>query len=397
MHVIGIIAEYNPFHSGHRYHIQEIRRLFGKDAYILCVMSGNWVQRGDAAITDKWTRSRAALCSGADLVLELPTVWAVSSAETFAEGGVSLLSSTGLVDTLSFGSETGTLQALQSSADFLSSQEYRVFLRQHLDQGLSFPVARQKAATQGIGELADCLQTANNNLGVEYLRALTRLGSSISPHTIVRQGVSHDSKVSTSSYASASYLRQQLLSKSCPDLRPFLAQEDLASLQENGLASLSTCTRAVFARLRSMQAEDFLRLPDCGEGLHHRLLEAARNSSSLDDLYSHAKSRRYTHARIRRLVLWAFLGLTKADRPSKPPYLRVLAMTKRGQALLRDMKRTASIPILTKSAHVQKLDQTCRDLFDLESRCTSLYDLCRFDFGSLPGKTEYTSNPVILD
>jgi hypothetical protein len=145
-----------------------------------------------------------------------------------------------------------------------------------------------------------------------------------------------------------------------------------------------------------MQPEAFLSLPDCSEGLHNRLAKAAKSSQSLEELYQMAKSRRYTHARIRRLVLWAFLGLTESDRPSKPPYLRVLGMNKRGQALLKKMKDTASIPILTKPAHAEKLDQVGKQLFQLEARCTSLYDLCRSDFGKTSGKSEYTTNPIIL-
>ena len=396
MHVIGIIAEYNPFHSGHQYHIQEIRRKFGSDAFIVCIMSGNWVQRGDAAIADKWTRSTIALRGGVDLILELPTVWAVSSAETFAEGGVSLLSATDLVETLSFGSEAGILFPLLKTADFLSSSDYHSALRQSLDQGLSFPAARQQAATQCMGTLADCLKTPNNNLGIEYIRAIARLSSSMVPSTILRQGVDHDDDSVTSDFASASYLRKQLLSGHWSKVSPYLADEETEFLRTNGLTSLTYCSRGVFARLRSMSPDDFLSLPDSGEGLHNRLYRAVMHSTDLNELYEKVKTRRYTHARIRRLVLWAFLGLTKSDRPAAPPYLRVLGMNKRGQLLLKQMKRTAKVPILTKAAHAQKLDPVGRHLFALEARCTSLYDLCRADFGKTIGPSEYTMNPVIF-
>lgn len=395
MRVVGIIAEYNPFHSGHAYHVREIRRKFGNDTLIVCVMSGNWVQRGDAAICDKWIRTQCALQGGVDLVLELPTVWAVSSAETFAEGGVSLLSSTGLVDTLSFGSEIGMLSPLQKNAQFLSSSAYQEALRINLDQGLSFPIARQHAAQLSLGTLADCLSTPNNNLGVEYLRAISRLDSSMIPTTILRQGAKHDSDSSTPAFSSASHLRKQLLSGESK-LSPYLAPEDTDLLLTNGLASLKFCTRGVFSRLRSMSPEDFLPLPDCGEGLHNRISEAAMQSNTLDELYERAKSRRYTHARIRRLVLWAFLGLSASDRPVFPPYLRILGMNTQGQLLLKQMKQSAKVPILTKAAHAKKLDPIACRLFELENRCTSLYDLCRADFGIKNVKSEYTSNPVII-
>ena len=164
MHTIGVIAEYNPFHSGHGHHLRMLSQTFGPDCAVVCVMSGNWVQRGDAALADKWTRAELALRQGADLILELPTLWAVSSAESFARGGVALLTATGVVDTLSFGSEAGTLSPLQAVADCLESEAWRCLLRQTLAQGLSFPVARQRAATALLGENAQCLRHPNNIL-----------------------------------------------------------------------------------------------------------------------------------------------------------------------------------------------------------------------------------------
>lgn len=396
MRVIGIISEYNPFHSGHRYQISETKRRLGEDSLIVCVMSGNWVQRGDAAICDKWTRAAMALRGGADLVLELPTVWAVSSAETFAEGGVSILDATGVVDTLSFGSESGSLAPLEKIASLLSSPTYSETLRCYLNQGLSFPVARQGAATELLGEGAACLQTPNNNLGVEYLRAIHRIGSSIQPHTLLRLGAAHDSETLGQDFASASKLRQELLAGERLSLLPYLSTSDLDALTQAGLSSLSYVERAVFARLRIMSAEDFLLLPDCGEGLHNRLARASIESSTLDELYANIKSRRYAHARIRRLVLWSFLSLTSADRPASPPYLRVLGMNHRGQRLLKEMKQSARLPILTKPAHAHHLPKEGQALFALEARCTTLYDLCRADFGNGAGKMEYSESPVIL-
>lgn len=397
MQTVGLIAEYNPFHSGHLYHIARTRAHFGEEAGIVCIMSGNWVQRGEAALCDKWTRAGMALRGGVDLVLELPTPWALSSAESFARGAVALLSACGLVDALSFGSESGSLEDLQATAGGLSSTDFTQHLRQFLDQGLSFPHARQQAATALLGHTADCLKTANNNLGVEYLRAITKLGSSMQAFTILRQGVGHDSPQSCEAYASASQLRKLLLSGSDPlCLTPYLSPADAAALHRGGLASLHEATRAVFARLRILSADDLLAFPDCKEGLHNLLHKAAMQTSNLESLYEAVKSRRYTHARIRRLVLAAFLGVRSIDRPSTPPYLRVLGMNKRGQALLRRMKQSATLPILTKAAHIQKLSPEARRLFELEARCTALYDLCRRDFGATPAKAEYSSNPILL-
>ena len=396
MTTIGMITEYNPFHSGHRYHIHETRQRFGEDAGVICVMSGNWVQRGDAALADKWTRTTAALRGGADLVLELPTLWAVSSAEAFARGGISLLNATGLVDLLSFGSEAGELAPLQKAAVCLSSVEYQDALRRELDRGHSFALARQEAASALLGDEANCLKTPNNNLGIEYLRALKDLESPITPVTLLRQGAPHDSEDLPSSFASASFLRARFLAGDGNALSSYLTEEDLVLLEEVGPASLSFCARGVLARLRTLSPQELALLPDSGEGLYNRLFEAAQAARSLEELYDLTKTRRYTHARIRRLVLWAFLGLKASDRTPSPPYLRVLGMNERGRSLLRRMKGTATLPILTKPAHANRLDGDAQRVFRLEARCTGLYDLCRRDFELSPGRGEFTENPVLL-
>lgn len=394
MRTIGIVAEYNPFHSGHRYHLQEVRQAFGPQCGVVCAMSGNWVQRGDAALADKWTRAELALEQGADLVLELPTLWAVSSAETFARGGVALLAATGVVDTLSFGSEAGELSPLQQAADCLRSPQWRELLRGGMDQGLSFPVARQRAATALLGDAADCLQYPNNNLGVEYLRAIADLGVSLTPHTVPRLGAGHDQGAADNGpHVSASYLREKLLTETGEVLSPYLSLSQTARLREDP-ASLTFCTQGVLARLRAMGEEEFAKLPDCGEGLSHRLYRAVQEAISLDALYEGVKSKRYPHARVRRLVLWAFLGLQEAQRPTTLPYLRVLGFGPRGQRLLRQMKTAATLPVIVKPAHIRKLPKQAQRVFQLEAQCTALYDLCRREFGRRPGKNEYTQNPV---
>lgn len=394
MRTIGIISEYNPFHSGHRYHLAGLRNTFGVDCALVCVMSGNFVQRGDAAIADKWTRTRLALAGGADLILELPTPWAISSAEQFARGGTALLQASGVVDTLSFGSEAGTLAPLQAAADALDSPRWREALGEQLTLGLSFPAARERAAETLLGPGAGCLGQPNNNLGVEYLRALRALDSSIRPHTMQRLGAAHDGDEENAVHRSASQLRAALLGDECPSLSPFLADQAVELLRENP-ASLSFCTRGVLARLRGMAEAEFALLPDCGEGLSRLLCRAAQQAASLDELYRLVKSKRYTHARIRRLVLWAFLGLTAADRPDRPPYLRVLGFSPRGQGVLREMKSRASLPILVKPAHIAGFGPEARRLFQLEARCTGLYGLCQKHLGHISQESEYRLGPVL--
>lgn len=219
MEAAGIVAEYNPFHGGHAFHIAETRRRLGGCA-VVAVMSGNWVQRGECAVLDKWTRTRAALEGGVDLVLELPTPWAVSSAESFARGAVELLAASGVVTCLSFGSECGEADRLRQVADCLDSPRYPDALRRFLEEGAPFALCRQRAAEELLGpELAGLLACPNNNLGVEYLRALNALGSGIRPVTVRRAGAGHDGG-DHPDYPSASFLRGEVLSGRVPADNP---------------------------------------------------------------------------------------------------------------------------------------------------------------------------------
>lgn len=370
MKIVGIVAEYNPFHGGHGYHIAETRRRVGECA-VVCAMSGNFVQRGDCAITDKWSRARMALEGGADLVLELPTVWAASSAEHFAFGAVSVLRAAG-AEILSFGSESGDGEALKRAAAALDSEKFKAALRSHLDEGLPFALCRQRAAEELLGEEgAACLSRPNDNLGVEYLRAAARLGWAPEIVAIPRVGAGHDGG-DHEAYPSASFVREQILSGTLPMDYP---------------ASLKYNERGVLTRLRAMEEADFADLPDSGEGLDKRLCDAARQAVTLDELYGLAKTKRYAHARIRRMVLWAALGLRESDRPTEVPYLRVLGANGRGRAVLKAIPE--SVTVITKPTHGKGIP-----LLELEARCTDFYALCREKV--CPCGTEWSTSPIIL-
>lgn len=375
MKVAGVVAEYNPFHAGHAYHIDETRRWLGECA-VAAVMSGNFVQRGECAVFDKWRRTRAALEGGADLVLELPTVYAVSSAEGFARGAVGILAAAGVVTHLSFGSECGDVNRLRQVAVCLNSEIYQAGLRRFLDEGMPFAACRQGVVRGMLGkELSGLLSQPNNNLGIEYIRALNAMGSAIRPITVRRAGAAHDGG-DHPNYPSASFLREQIL---------------MGEPSAGNPASLKHCERAVLVRLRTMRAADWAALPDSGEweGLPQRLVRAARQGRTLEEFYDLAKTKRYAHARIRRLALWAFLGLRTEDRPAAPPYLRVLGFNEQGREVLREMKRCTGLPIITKPAHGRGLP-----LLELEAQCTDLYQLCR----EAPGACglEWIQNPVMI-
>ena len=371
MKTVGIVAEYNPFHAGHRYHIEETRHRMGEDCAVIAAMSGNFVQRGECAIEDKWTRARMALEGGADLVLELPTVWACASAEYFAFGAVSVLKMAG-AEAISFGSESGDRDALQRAAEALHSEEFSAVLRRHLDSGLPFAACRQRAVEELIGaEAASCLSNPNDNLGVEYLKAARRLDFCPQVIAVPRVGAGHDGG-DHPEYPSASHVRRQIMEGEIP-------MENPASLVYN--------ERGILTILRSVKPEDLTDLPDSGEGLDRRLWESVRKAETLEQVYDLTKSKRYAHARIRRMVLWAALGLKESDRPVVVPYLRVLGANERGRAVLKSIPE--DVTVITKPSHGKGIP-----LMELEARCTDFYAMCRKDHR--PCGAEWNTSPVIL-
>ena len=399
MKTAGIVAEYNPFHTGHAYQINQTRVRLGEDCAVIAVMSGNWVQQADCAIADKWTRARLALMGGVDLVVELPTVWAASTAESFARGAVGVLDACGVADALSFGSECGDIWGLKQVAQCLDSTQYQEKVRGRIKEGMSFAACRQQTVEELLGaELGGLLSRPNNNLGAEYIRALNTLGSSIEPMTVLRQGADHNTTGQTTSFVSATQIRMELAVGNWVNVEPYLMQGGRAVLEGHTVSTrgMEQVGRAILARLRAMTAADWERLPDCGaaEGLPQRLERAGKSCTGLEDFFQQAKTKRYTHARLSRLVLWAFLGLTAADMPAQPPYIRVLGFNERGRAVLRRVKENTCLPIITKPAHARDLDEAGRKLFELEARCTDLYDLC-FETVPVPGR-EWTNGPVIL-
>jgi len=304
---------------------------------------------------------------------------------------VATLRATGVVDTLSFGSESGDGAGLAQIAQALEGEEYRAALREGLDRGLPFAAARQEAALRAVGERARYLRGPNDSLGVEYLRAAAGAFRVV---PIPRRGVAHDSETPGEGFASASHIRALARKREWGAVDTLTPPGTVEALRGAGTADMAWIDRAVLARLRVMGEEDFAALPDSGaaEGLPRRLVRAAGEAGSLAEFYDLAKTKRYAHARIRRLALWGFLGLTAADRPAAPTFLRVLGFTRRGQALLREMRGAASLPVLTKPAHAKRLEEGGRALFALECRCTDLYGLCFPD--PRPRGLDYTTGPV---
>lgn len=381
MSIAGIVCEYNPFHLGHKYHIEKTRELLGGDAGIVCVMSGNFVQRGDCAVFGKHTRAKTAVLNGADLVIELPVPWVLSSAEGFAYGSVSLLNSLGVVTHLSFGSESGNISELRDLVKEIKDSEDRI--KDLMNTGISYASARQKALDPKFSEL---IASPNNILGVEYLKALYKLGSHIEPITITRHKTDHDSETPSDNFASASFIRNTILN-GIPEWQ-YIPENAAEIFRNEPVHSLKYCERAIISKLRSMTAEEYDSLPFGGEGLGQKFLSSAMTETSLSAIMEKTKSKRYPMSRIRRMMLCAWLGISPADSKGEPPYIRVLAANEKGCEMLREIKKKTELPIITKPAAAKDLE-----LFRLEAKTTAQYNLTAEEI--LSGNTEWNTSPFI--
>ena len=397
MAVVGIIAEYNPFHRGHAWQIAEIRSRLGEDTCVVVAMSGNFVQRGDFAIFSKHARAEMALTGGADLVLDLPTPWSSATAERFAQGGVALLNATGVLTHLAFGCESGDVAPLERTASALGNGGYSEQLRRYLAEGMSFAAARQAAVSELAGDAAVCLALPNNALAVEYLRALRKTGGSIQPLTLPRVGSAHDSD-ELAEFSSASAIRSVLLSGG--DWKSLVSADAAAVMQREineGRAPVTfrNCERAILSRLRCMSEEEFLPYDGGGEGLYRRFYGAVRCAACVDDILAAAKTKRYPLARLRRMLLHSYLGISPAAQGETPSYLRVRGANERGRMLLGQMRKRAQLPIITKPAQVRKLDKCVQAQFLREVSCTDLYTLAMPDMRHSVPDSEFTHAAVM--
>lgn len=399
MAAAGIIAEYNPLHLGHCCQLRRLRALLGEETPVICAMSGNFVQRGDFALLGKHARAEAAVRSGADLVLEIPLSWACAPAERFAQGGVEVLLGTGLVTDLVFGSESADAGAIRSAAEALLGPDFPEALRRELAGPHSFAAARQRALAGLIGEEgAEVLSRPNDILAVEYAKALLREGSEVHLVPILRQGAGHDQD--GGEYPSAGSIRRMIqegrraeaLAAMAPAMREIYEAEEARGRAPVFAAGAE---RAILAQLRRMGEADFLALDAGGEGLGNRLAAAAREAASLEELLDRAKTKRYAYSRLRRLALWAYLGLRPETLPARVPYLRPLAMNQRGRALLAEARRRAALPILTKPADVRRLSPEAQAVFRREVLATDLYTLA-FPGDPAPGGAEWREGPRVL-
>lgn len=367
---IGIVCEYNPFHNGHAHQIAVLK----PQGAVVCLMSGNYVQRGEPAILDKMTRAAAALSCGADLVLELPVTCALRSAEGFASGAVKIFDRMGCVDALCFGSESGDTEQLLSTARLLLTDAFRAKLRSSLASGVSFPRARENAV-RALGGDAEPLCQPNDILGVEYCKALLRAESGMVPMTIRRDGSYHDG--TDPQCPSAAFLRRRA------QWDGFVPQSALEVMTGQTRHSLAAGERAFLARLRALSETEFAMLPYGGEGLWRKVMAACREKGGLDEIVEAAKSKRYTRTRIARLLLCAFLGIDEDTLNAPPPYVRALAFNDLGASVIRRAREVGTIPLI-------HAGQTPPDASygELERRAADLYGLFSDTAAPEPAGTE---------
>lgn len=379
MQVTAVIAEYNPFHNGHKYHIEETLKKTDNSC-IMAIMSGNFVQRGEPALLDKRERAKIALMNGADLVVELPVPWATASAERFARGAVYIAHQAGIVDNLSFGCEDDDIVVLQQIARIANDKVYSREIKDYYDEHMcSYPEARAAVISKILGkDCSEIMMKPNNILAIEYLKALMSFKSDIKPVGIQRSATGHDSALISGNITSAMNIRN--LVRTNKDYTGFVPKNSLEVFNENiekgTFPSLYlNLETAVLAHLRKMQPSDFIGTPDVAEGIEHRIIEAVKTSVSLNEIFDKVKTKRYTHARIRRIILSSFLGITTEDVVSLPPYIRVLGLNDNGRMMLREMKNKYFVPVIMKYGDLKYLDDSAKRVFAIESTATDLYNL----------------------
>lgn len=390
MKICGVVAEFNPFHNGHKYFIDTIKS--NENTAVVAVMSGNFVQRGEPAIISKFARAKAAVLNGVDLVLELPLPYSISTAMYFAGGAIDILNSFGVIDTICFGSETADLNQLKNTAKLLASDELRTALKNHLDTGISFAAARQKALKQVAPNLdSTVLERPNDTLAIEYILAAERHKMQADFMAVERVGAPHDSIIKSDTICSASELRK---APAALDLKePFMPKSSYDiyadKVQNKRYSSMYLLDRAMVAHLRTITPEKLRLAPDISEGLENRIITAANNFSTMDEILSAVKSKRYTHARLRRIILASYLGVNAQLQKNSAPYIRVLGMSEMGAKVLSLASKHAKVPLIASIKEAENISPEATVFSRLEVKAGDIFSLSLQR--PVGGKTEYTN------
>lgn len=372
MQNIGIVAEFNPFHSGHKHLIDTVKT---KDSKIICVMSGNFVQRGDTAVFPKAERVTAALAGGVDMVVELPTPWAMSTAQNFAFGSVSILKSTGFVDKIAFGSECGDIASLINTAKLIESEEFNAKLGENLNTGSTFAKLRSDLAGEISPVYKEILTNPNDTLATEYISAASHLNFNCEFKAVKRIGAAHDS-FDEDITVSASKLREDIKNGNFEAIKKYMPSNSFNAIKTVPVSNIKNIETAILADLRKKLSDKSLsKIADISEGLDNRFLKAVSNSVTLEELYQNLKTKRYTLARIRRIVLSAFLDIDNSFFNKQPPYIRVLGIREDALELLPQLVASATVPVICNVDDINKLDEFGLRVWELENTSTDLFSL----------------------
>lgn len=372
MSVIGIVCEYNPFHNGHKYLIGAVK---GENDVVVAVMSGNFVQRAEPALFPKEVRVEAALKNGIDIVIELPFLYAAASAEIFAEAAVTLLDSMGC-EKIAFGSENGDISLLSRASSLLSSDSFDAKVKKYLEHGMSYPSARQAAFDE-----FNCpcdISSPNNILALEYLKAIAKRGSDMIPVAVKRLGAGYNERGGFDGFASATYIRELILAdepyekyvpSNCVDIYT-------RAVRSGNCLSAEKYNTAALALLRSRLREDWSETANTAEGLHNRLISAVNESVTLSEVYDKAKTKRFTHSRIRRTVLSACFGITKDDLKIPVPYCRVLGFKTELSKRLGQLASSSDLPFAAGYKDIKNINsQDAGRVFAIQDKSANFYNL----------------------
>lgn len=408
MNTVGIVAEYNPFHNGHKYHIEETRRITRCDD-IIVALSGNFVQRGEPAIIDKWARTRCALLNGVSIVIELPVLFSTAGAQYFAHSAVKLLNDTGIVDFLSFGSEMGSLSQLKKTAKILATESCQLSteIKNNLEKGLTYAVARQNALEEITEKSHSFISSSNNILAIEYLKALYNINSNITPVTVKRIGEGYNSANTSAPYPSASALRKAVASGNLEILKsamPKNVQEMFTYTVQNGSSPiyLNDFSAQLNYCLRSKTPQELSKILDINEGLENRILKSLATCYNIDEILTFIKTKRYSHTTLQRGLLHILLSvetetIKEYQQNGYSPYVRVLGFRKDRQHLLRSLIENATIPVITNvKKDENNLDENGKFLFNLEKKATDLYFMVAPSQKHRNINKEYTTPMVIV-
>ena len=388
--VLGIIAEYNPFHNGHLYQIEEAKRQTGAE-YVVAVISGNFTQRGNTSIVNKWVKTKMALDNGVDIVIELPTLYSVSSAENFAQGAIKILDSLKVVDTLCFGTETEDFAALNNIANVLYNEprEFTSLLSHELSKGVSYPKARDNALMMYLNDIkrySNILSGSNNILAIEYLKALKKIKSDIKPFAIKREKVYYNDERIVDEFASSTAIRKMIAEEEFRNIRKVMPMSSYMTLKNeiesgNYVIDLVKFEKEILYALRKMTTQEIAQIPDVSEGLENLIKNAANSCNSLLELANIIKSKRYTQTRIQRILVYVLLGITKKDMEMSKktmPYVRVLGFNEKGREMLSDIcKINPKIQMITSVKRFMELNtnKNLREMMLKDIFATNIYTL----------------------